>query len=198
MDPSASKRETILQATFELVQKHGLNALTTAKIARKSGTAETIIYRHFEGKQTIVTELLQRVGQNFHTAAAIILAEKLSPIEKLNKITAQHLNFIQQTHGMMRILFSEQVHLASPSDPFKQAARSLSREYRGCVKQVIDEGITNGYFVSDLNSEIASLSYMGLHYLLMHEWALNDFAGNITDFKDSVIEYFYKAWTKRQ
>jgi len=198
MDPSASKRETILQATLELIQEHGLNALTTAKIARKSGTAETIIYRHFKGKQTIVTELLQRVGKNFHTAAAIIVAEKLSPIEKLNKMTALHLNFIQQTHGMTRILFSEQVHLSSPSDPFKQAASSLSREYRGCVKQVIDEGIASGFFVSDLNSEIASMSYMGLHYLLMHEWALNDFAGNITDVKDSVIEYFYKAWAKRQ
>jgi len=49
-----------------------------------------------------------------------------------------------------------------------------------------------------LNSEIASMSYMGLHYLLMHESALNDFAGNITDVNGSVIEYFYKAWAKRQ
>ena len=119
MEQPITKREKILQATLELIQEQGLNELTTAKIARRSATAETIIYRHFTGKQEILTELLQRVGSDFQKSAEEIFAEDISPAEKLAKMSASHLEFIQQTKGISRILFSEQIHLAAPTDPLK-------------------------------------------------------------------------------
>jgi AcrR family transcriptional regulator len=106
MEYASSKHETILKATLALIQEHGLNELTTAKIARDSGTAETIIYRNFVGKREIITELLQRVGTEFQYSAEAILSASISPLEKLERLTEFYLNFIQQTHGMHRIPFS--------------------------------------------------------------------------------------------
>lgn len=197
MEQPITKREKILQATLELVQEQGLNELTTAKIARRSATAETIIYRHFSGKQEILVELLQRVGSDFQKTAEAIFAEKISPIEKLAKMSASHLDFIDQTKGISRILFSEQIHLASPTDPIKIAAQSISANYRSCIKQIICDGKATGHFAADLDEEMASRSFMGLHYLLMHEWSLDSFKWNLQEFTAPITDYYTKAWKAR-
>lgn len=194
--PACSKKESILQATYELVMEHGLNELTTAKIARRSGTAETVIYRHFAGKHEIITELMQRVVRDFQQRIEAILAENCTPLAKLENMTAFHLSFFQQTRGVSRVLFSEQVHLTNFSDPFKQAVRSFAIEYRSGVKQIINEGIQAGQFSSDLDIEIASMSYVGIIYLLLHEWSLDDFAWPIVDSKDRIISYYRTIWQK--
>ncbi len=194
MVPSGNKREDILNATFDLVQNYGLNELTTAKIARASGTAETIIYRHFSNKHAILSELLQRTCVGFQKSTSSIVAESISPFEKIEKLIAFHLEFIQQTRGISRILFSEQIHLAAPSDSLKQIARTLASEGRGCVRQIIEEGIHGDHFHSDLDIEAASMSFMGVFYLLIHEWSLDDFSWNITDKKAQIVEHFHQSW----
>ena len=168
--------------------------MTTAKIARRSATAETIIYRHFSGKQEILIELLQRVGSDFQKSAEAIFAEKISPIEKMVKLSAGHLSFIKQTKGISRILFSEQIHLAPPADPLKIAARTIAADYRNCVKQIICDGKATGDFDADLDEETASRSFMGLHYLLMHEWSLDSFTWDLQELNTSIADYFIKAW----
>lgn len=194
MEAAVNKRETILQATLALIQEHGLNELTTAKIARASGTAETVIYRHFPGKQAIVTELLQRVGADFQSSAEEIVSAPVSPLEKLERLTDFYLNFMQKTHGMQRILFSEQVHLAQSNDSFKQSARNLVFKFRQCVKDIIEEGVKSGQYKADLDIEIAVMSFLGLFFLLMHSWAMNDFAGQIIDKKTQIISHFSQTW----
>lgn len=198
MLPSGNKREDILNATFELVQNYGLNELTTAKIARASGTAETIIYRHFSNKHAIMTELLQRSSLQFQKSAAFIVAEPISPCEKIEKLTAFHLEFIQRTHGMSRVLFSEQVHLAASSDPLKQIARTLAIECRRCVQQIIEEGIHCGHYNKNLDIETASMSFMGVIFLLLHEWSLDDFSWNLIDKKAQIVEYFHHSWACKE
>ena len=192
-----TKREKILQATLELIQEQGLNELTTAKIARRSETAETIIYRHFSGKQEILTELLKRVGRDFQKSADAIFAEELSPLEKLSKLSLSHLKFIQGTQGISRILFSEMIHLAAPSAPIKIAAQIISTDYRNCIKQIIHNGKKSGHIDLTLDEETASQSFLGLHYLLMHEWSLDSFSWDLQAKNESIIDYFTKAWTPK-
>ena len=194
MEQPISKREKILQAALELIQEQGLNELTTAKLARRSATAETIIYRHFSGKQEILTELLQRGGNDCQKSAEAIFGKKISPPEKLTKLSASHLSFIHQTKGISRILFSEQIHLAEASDPLKIAARAIAAEYRNCVKQIICDGKASGHFAADLDAETASRSFMGLHYLLMHEWSLDSFSWDLQALNTTIADYFIKVW----
>ncbi len=197
MDLPQTKREQILQATFELVQEKGLSELTTAKIARRSQTAETIIYRHFSGKQEILTELLQRVGNDFQKTAEAIFAEDISPLEKLAKMSTTHLDFISRTKGISRILFSEQIHLAAPTEPLKIVARSISADYRSCIRQIICDGKKSGHFDVGLDEEMASRSFMGLHYLLMHEWSLDSYAWDLKSLLSSIVTHFTDTWKPR-
>ena len=196
MQPKLTKREEILQASLALIMEKGLYELTTAKIARKINTSENTLYRHFTSKHEIITELLQRVAADFTAKATVIASSSASPAEKLSEMTLFHLNFMQQTKGVSRIIFSEQVHLAQPQDPFKIAARSLAHNYRSCIMKVISEGVEKDFFSKHLDVETASMSYLGLHYFLLHEWALDDYSWNLTEKKDQILAHFEQAWTK--
>lgn len=198
MKPLHPKREQILQATLELILEKGLNELTTAKIARRSNTAETIIYRHFSGKNEIVAEVMRRTSQEIQLEAEKVFAEPISPVEKLAKLSAGHFAYVKKTRGVSRLLFSEQIHLADPLDPLKIFTRQYLTEYRSRIRRIIAEGKRFGQFDAGLDEEMASRSFMGLHYLLMLEWSVNDFGWDPLEYNDKVIAYFLKAWAPAQ
>ena len=51
------KREAILQATLELVAKHGFHDAPCSLIAERAGVAAGTIYRYFENKDVLINEL---------------------------------------------------------------------------------------------------------------------------------------------
>lgn len=53
-------RQKILDATERLIQMKGLARVTTKEIARETGLSEGALYRHFEHKEEVFFELLQK------------------------------------------------------------------------------------------------------------------------------------------
>lgn len=51
------KRELLLQATLELVAKHGFHGAPCAAIAEQAGVAAGTIYRYFENKDVLIVAL---------------------------------------------------------------------------------------------------------------------------------------------
>lgn len=52
--------EAILEATFQLLEQGGVEALTTNHIAERAGVSVGTLYQYFEGKQAILAALAQR------------------------------------------------------------------------------------------------------------------------------------------
>lgn len=52
--------EAILEATFQLLERGGVEALTTNHIAERAGVSVGTLYQYFEGKQAILAALAQR------------------------------------------------------------------------------------------------------------------------------------------
>jgi AcrR family transcriptional regulator len=53
------RREEILAASLELFSRHGLHGVTTRMIADAAGVSEALLYRHFDSKERLYTELQQ-------------------------------------------------------------------------------------------------------------------------------------------
>ena len=179
---------------MELLLEHGLNRLTTAKIARRSNTAETILYRHFSGKNEIMAEVLKKLCQQMRQQAESILAEPILPVQKLEKISLMHLVFIKRTKGISRLLFSELIHLADSQDPIKVSAREYLQDYKVLVRRIIEEGKLLKHFDAGLDEEMASQSFIGLHYMCLLEWSVNDFAFDPMQYHEKVNAFFLKTW----
>ena len=55
------RQEQITRAALEVISSEGVQGLTTANIARRAGISEANLYRHFENKEAILKDLVERV-----------------------------------------------------------------------------------------------------------------------------------------
>ena len=57
---TASARERILDAAYDLFSKRGIRAVGTEEVLAKAGVAKSTLYRHFPSKEELVLAFLQR------------------------------------------------------------------------------------------------------------------------------------------
>lgn len=57
---TASARERILAAAYELFSKRGIRAVGTEEVLAQAGVAKSTLYRHFPSKEALVLAFLQR------------------------------------------------------------------------------------------------------------------------------------------
>ena len=62
---TASARERILAAAYELFSKRGIRAVGTEEVLAKAGVAKSTLYRHFPSKEELVLAFLQRREQRW-------------------------------------------------------------------------------------------------------------------------------------
>ncbi|MCX5841805.1 MAG: TetR/AcrR family transcriptional regulator [Deltaproteobacteria bacterium] len=63
---SSDKRDEIMKAALELIAEHGFRA-PMAKIAEKAGVGAGTIYRYFESKDVLITELHRELEEKIST-----------------------------------------------------------------------------------------------------------------------------------
>lgn len=66
------RKEEIVQAAIQVIGAQGVNSLTIAAIAGRAGMSEANIYRHFGGKQEILSALADFIGTEVMGKAAAI------------------------------------------------------------------------------------------------------------------------------
>lgn len=62
---TASARERILEAAYELFSSRGVRAVGTEEVLERAGVAKSTLYRHFRTKQDLVLAFLQRREQRW-------------------------------------------------------------------------------------------------------------------------------------
>ena len=60
---SSDKRDEIMKAALELIAEHGFHGAPMAMIAEKAGVAAGTIYRYFESKDILITELHRKLEE---------------------------------------------------------------------------------------------------------------------------------------
>jgi len=63
----SDKRTEIMQAALELIAAQGFHGAPMAEIAKKASVASGTIYRYFESKDTLITELHRELENNIVT-----------------------------------------------------------------------------------------------------------------------------------
>src|SRR5262245_32921689 len=68
--------EALLEATADILVRHGYVKLTTNRIAERAGVNIASLYQYFPGKHAIVAELRRRHGAEQHAALRKVLVER--------------------------------------------------------------------------------------------------------------------------
>ncbi len=138
----------IISAAEELFAEKGVKETTIAAIARKAGVADSNVYLYFKSKQ----DLLFSVAYERFLEALDMLNEHLQgitePWSRLSKMIWYSLRYNDQHPEYVRILLFE---CRSRKQYYTSPAYSLMRRHAGILLNILQQGIDQGDFRSDIN-----------------------------------------------
>ena len=111
-----SKRADILQATLALVSEHGFHGTAMSEIADRAGVGAGTIYRYFEGKEDLVTQLYLEIKGEMLEAFLVGYSEDVSLRDRFRTLWFNMLAYFVE--HPQRLAFLEQF----TNSPFMTAA----------------------------------------------------------------------------
>lgn len=135
---SSSRREEIVDKTFELVRERGFAGLRMRLIADKVGVTEAALYRHFPSKESILLALVDRMeGRLLGPIRRIALRDDLTPAEKLEEILRHHLRTVIQARSLPLLLISEASF--SEYEELRNRMRRIMSSYLGVLESIAEQ-----------------------------------------------------------
>lgn len=102
--PAPDLREAILAATARLLADRSFSDLAVSDILSAAGVSRGTFYFYFDGKQTVLGELVRRAVAQGHAAAAPWLANPADPAEALRAGTAAGAKLWQASAPVLRAI----------------------------------------------------------------------------------------------
>jgi AcrR family transcriptional regulator len=167
------RREEIVQAVLDLAAEQGVKQVTTQAIADRVGIAQPTVFRHFKTRDAILRAALEWIGKGLLTVVTPILAGRGPADVRLRQLLTRQLQFISQRKGLPRLLFSERLHLEDPE--LKAVVRRIMENYTDRVTMLLAEGVAEGCFRSDLDTDETARLIVSLVQGLVMRWSITDF-----------------------
>jgi AcrR family transcriptional regulator len=110
----ATTKVKIINAAIKLIALNGFNATTTASIAKEAGISDTIIFKYFRDKQTLLREIVQQaMGQLLDNIDITALVRKVElskdfPTRDFLKIIlVDRFEFMESNFELVKIVLME-------------------------------------------------------------------------------------------
>lgn len=127
---SPSRREQILQAASRLFAERGFHGVGVDEIGAAVGVSGPALYRHFAGKDAMLTELLVGISSRLRDGGLARLreaeAEGLPPEATLEALIAGHIEFALDDRALITLHDRELDRLPEAD---RKRVRQLQRQY---------------------------------------------------------------------
>jgi len=153
-------REDILEAAARIFGEKGFDATSMQDIAEAVHLQKASIYYHFDSKQEILTAILDQALDIINITLEEVIAQSLSPDEKLRKAMVSYLHTIADNRDLSAVLLFEfrsldpelKTRLASRMEKFERLWRDLIIEgKRAGVFNSIDPALTGRAILGVMN-----------------------------------------------
>lgn len=136
----AARRQAILNAAAAEFAETGYERATLERIGERVGLTKTSLYYYVDGKEQLLTQLLEQVATEIELKTADLAGPDPSPISRLHAFATAHL-FVGTNRPAGKILAENlAVLVASPS------AADLLRRHEDLVAAIIQDGIAQDIF----------------------------------------------------
>lgn len=124
--PTRNRREAILHAAATLFAAHGYHGTSLEEIGGAVGVSGPAIYRHFAGKEALLTEMLLGISSSLWEGGGAVVTAARSPEEALDALLDAHITFALDQPALIVLHDRELANL--PERPQRQIRR-LQRLY---------------------------------------------------------------------
>jgi TetR/AcrR family transcriptional repressor of nem operon len=137
-------REDILQAGLKCLVEKGFNAVGVQDITDAAGVPKGSFYNHFESKDALGLEVVERYGAN-QTRREILTDSSVAPLQRLRRhferITAL---FVDSHYTRNCILGGFSAELANQSETIREGLRKLYGQWTKDIEATITEAQAKG------------------------------------------------------
>ncbi|MDT5011562.1 MAG: TetR/AcrR family transcriptional regulator, cholesterol catabolism regulator [Mycobacterium sp.] len=149
---SISRRDELLELAAAMFAERGLRATTVRDIADAAGILSGSLYHHFSSKEEMVDEVLRGFLDWLFARYQHIIDTQPNPLERFKGLFMASFDAIEDRHAQVVIYQDEAKRLLS--QPRFSYLDDLNRKQRQIWVDVLQQGIKEGYFRSDINVDL--------------------------------------------
>lgn len=198
----SGNKEKILECARQLFYHLGYHSTSVDEILKECGVAKSNFYYHFESKEQLALEVLERQMAAHETLLLESLRnESLPPMERLRTFLARTSQIQTELSEMGGCPFGN-LAASLPStgsdsctEKFRERLRTCFQAIQSAMRDCLAEGMAEGVFRDDVNPDrLASLMVAGVQGLLIMTKTHRD-AASLTQGADVMMKLitFYKS-----
>src|SRR5271169_2003117 len=141
-------KEKIIQATLKALLEKGFNGVGVQEITEQAGVPKGSFYNHFESKDTLGVEIVERYGMG-STRRAVLIDKTVSPLERLRThFAALNDMFITSKFKRGCLLGNFSAELANQSPAVRDSLAQLFTKWTKDLQVAIADAQADGSIAS--------------------------------------------------
>lgn len=173
------RQPEIVQAALGVIGRLGVSGLTIHEAAVAAGMCEANIYRHFKNKQDLIRAVVEHIGGEVTSRAALLAASSGPPLEKLEKIIMAHTAMIAKNPGIPRLLFSDGGMVTGGK--IAQIMTSRIEGFLATLTGLIEAAKSEGALRDGISARETATTILGLIQFSVLRWIGNQAEGKLLD-----------------
>lgn len=167
----------IINASTELINKGGIQQLTTKALAEKMGFSEPAIYRHFKNKTDILSSVLNYFGMGLKTKMAELIEGDGKGIDKLKQIIDFQFEQFSNHPAIVMVIFAETSF--QYEEKLSNAVYNILTNKKERVVSIIEQGQKDRSIRSDVDPNQLASVFMGSMRFTILQWRLNNYSNDL-------------------
>lgn len=154
------RKEQIKKAVKLIIDEKGFKGLSTHHLAEKLGLSEGAIYRHFESKAQIISDIVGDVRKDMIGALQKVAMGSQPPKRRLKKFMCTHIRYLIENKGITILLFTEATY--QQDDATKKELHEIFKLLKYYFSKIVTDGISEGIWDDTLSVENLATLYLGI------------------------------------
>jgi TetR/AcrR family transcriptional regulator, transcriptional repressor for nem operon len=143
--PRPSLREQLIASATETLHRQGFNASAVQDITAEAGVPKGSFYNHFESKEALALEVIDRYGREQAVLAGVLSDESIPPVERLRRyFTSLAAIFTEQNYERGCLIGNFSLELADQSRVIRDRLSSTFAAWSRAIEACIRDGQKSG------------------------------------------------------
>ena len=184
------KPQQIIEAAVRVFARRGYYNSRVSDIAREAGIAAGTIYLYFKTKDDILVTLFRDKMAEFVGALRKAIAGEPDAASKVRRLVSLHFSMLEENPDLAEVV---QVELRQGQKFFRGASSQEIGAYFALIGSVLEEGVAERRFRSDLPVKVATKMLFGAMDQMATSWVLGKRGYQLLDTADAVAEIFLQG-----
>ena len=188
------KPQQIIQAAVRVFARKGYFSSRVSDIAREAGIAAGTIYLYFRTKEDILITLFREKMSVFVSSMRRAIADEPNAVAKVRRLVHLHFEMLEADPDLAEVV---QVELRQGQKFFRGASSQEIAAYFALIGSVLEEGVGQGHFKSDLPVKVATKMLFGAMDQMATSWVLGKRGYRLVDTAPAVADLFLQGVAAR-